>query len=91
MLNMAAITSTPNRFDELSLGMNKSEVTAIMGKPFQSNIKQSNEGSSYEVIYYFLPSADIDGSKKYTLTPVILKNNVVKGLGLTDYNNLIGK
>ena len=77
---------------KLSVGMNKSQVVAIMGVPEKSEAYETKEGGSIEYLFYrSLASGGLidngDGDKFWT--PVCVIDGLVKGWGRNFYDDTI--
>lgn len=79
--------STRNSLNNLEIRMSKSEITNIMGQPYQREVFLGNDGEPIEVLLYqtkFVGMAVSPSDRE--LTPVVLKNNQLIGWGRNFYD-----
>ncbi len=71
-----------SHINNLSLGMDRTAVTNLMGAPTFSEAFQADDGSNYSILFYRTHRAKGDGkTTKDETTPLVFKNDKLIGWG----------
>lgn len=80
-----AIASNRERLQKLEIGMARSNVTAIFGKPHKREVFPSEEGDRVEVLFYETEYTHSGNVPDSAFTPIVLKEGHVIGWGRALY------